>query len=179
LNSPQAGPSRLTGPAPTRLEDELWSLAARLSLEDLEAMETRATRSRISDADLALSIFAQEAKSSRMINEDRAIAQRMHEEETAGSTWWLPTVNAAAGPSRPLLSRSPTAPTRPTHPPVLRPVTTAQPAIPPRPAAQRDPEVANPPESPGLGFGGWFTSILGALFSPAEPTDPSRSSSLK
>ena len=81
--SAQAGPSRLRQ-APvqngrSREEDDLSALAARFSVLELEQLEERQRANReeglpVSDAQLALSLFAEEARAFQTFTSDRAMA---------------------------------------------------------------------------------------------------------
>ena len=63
-------------------DNDLLTLAAELSLEDIEQIERHQIRldtdnTGVSDAELALSLFAQEARNSIMYNNDRALARAL------------------------------------------------------------------------------------------------------
>lgn len=89
--SAQAGPSRLRhGPAhplahqPSREEADLSDLVARLSIQDVDELESRhkgkeTQGTRLTDAELALKLFAEEARSVMEFNNDRALAMALSE----------------------------------------------------------------------------------------------------
>ena len=71
-------------PALNQPDAELLTLAAQLSLEDIDQIERFQRRlardnTRISDEELALSLFAQEARNSIMFSNDRALARALQE----------------------------------------------------------------------------------------------------
>jgi hypothetical protein len=73
-------------PALNQPDTDLLTLAAQLSLEDVEQIERHQrgldmNNSHVSDAELALSLFAQEARNSIMFNNDRALAQALQEDD--------------------------------------------------------------------------------------------------
>lgn len=87
--SVQAGPSRLRQ-TPLRRhgsnqeEENLSALAARLSIQDIEELQARQRGQRregapMSDAELALSLFAEDAHSLLTFNTDRAMALSLSE----------------------------------------------------------------------------------------------------
>ena len=64
--------------------DLLTSLTARLTIEDVQELESRQERrgnAQMSDAELALTLSAQEARASIIFESDRILAQRLHDEE--------------------------------------------------------------------------------------------------
>lgn len=89
--SAQAGPSRLGRTSDrtqarhiSREETVLSDLVARLSLQDIEVLErqqngTDRHESQLSDADLALRLFAEDARSLVMFNIDRALAMSLND----------------------------------------------------------------------------------------------------
>jgi hypothetical protein len=80
--SAHAGPSTLRRPVVPRDDElELLSLAARLTLEDAESFEGHQNREgrTLTDGELALRLAAEEARLSVLFNNDRALAQRLHD----------------------------------------------------------------------------------------------------
>lgn len=95
--STHAGPSRLgqssarlqpqnPRPLSSREEVDLTALVARLSDEDIDQIEARHNGKQrqgavLTDAELALSIFAEDARTLKKFNSDRALAEAMNEGE--------------------------------------------------------------------------------------------------
>jgi hypothetical protein len=93
----EAGPSRLrhtsarplasnARPSSSREEVDLSNLTARLSIQDIDELESRQgrngmQRSQLTDAELALRIFAGDARSLITFNNDRALAMALNEVE--------------------------------------------------------------------------------------------------
>ena len=89
----QAGPSRPghtsthplasnARPSSSREEVDLSNLIARLSIQDIDELEKNGMQgSQLTDAELALSIFAEDARSLITFNSDRALAMALNEEE--------------------------------------------------------------------------------------------------
>jgi hypothetical protein len=81
-----AGPSRAGRNPSFDVDAEFLALMAQLSLQDIEEIErqqrhvARAGRP-LSDAELALTLFAEEARASIMFNNDRAFAQALQAAE--------------------------------------------------------------------------------------------------
>lgn len=108
LMSTHAGPSRLR-PTPDRStvsqhQADILALAAGLTLEDIEELEsTQKGKHRqgepMTDAELALSIFAEDTRSSIIFDNDRAIALSLQASEQRG-TGLFPQVNASEGENR-------------------------------------------------------------------------------
>ncbi|KDQ61532.1 hypothetical protein JAAARDRAFT_54888 [Jaapia argillacea MUCL 33604] len=81
-----AGPSKLPTPHPARTgadnaEAELMNLVARLGIQDVEELTAGRNPPGLSDAEVALRLFAEEARSVVRINNDRAVAQRLQDDE--------------------------------------------------------------------------------------------------
>ncbi|KII92507.1 hypothetical protein PLICRDRAFT_172589 [Plicaturopsis crispa FD-325 SS-3] len=120
-----AGPSRPTVRSTSaRAHDEeadLLDLAARLSLADVdELIGQHKGKARegapLSDAEIALNLFAEDARSMSLFNSDRALARSLGQEEEEVFSARLQTPP----------TRAPDQRQRPTRPPVARPATTAQ-----------------------------------------------------
>lgn len=85
--SAHAGPSTLRKPVVSRDdESDLHTLAARLTIKDIEYLESRQRGKQregtgLTDGELALRIAAEEARSSIIFDNDRAIAQSLHDAE--------------------------------------------------------------------------------------------------
>jgi hypothetical protein len=89
----QAGPSRLRDtsahplapnarPSTSHEEVDLSNLVARLSIQDIDELQSQVRKgSQMSDAELALSIFAEDARSLITFNSDRALAVALNEAE--------------------------------------------------------------------------------------------------
>jgi hypothetical protein len=108
----QAGPSRPrhtsahplasnARPSSSREEVDLSNLVARLSIQDIDELESRQKRngmqgSQLTDAELALSIFAEDARSLITFNSDRALAMALNEVEPRA-----PVFHANRAASRP------------------------------------------------------------------------------
>jgi hypothetical protein len=83
----EAGPSkiRVQRPEPTTLND--FSLAARLTFEDIQELQTRSLgkgkrrAGSLTDAELALHLAAQEVQASMIFDRDRALAMSLNEGE--------------------------------------------------------------------------------------------------
>lgn len=76
--------SRNARPYFSREESDLSDLVARLSIQDIEELEDRQKGKRkkgafLTDAELALSIFAEDARALIQFNRDRALAEALNE----------------------------------------------------------------------------------------------------
>ncbi|KAF7965834.1 hypothetical protein HWV62_41256 [Athelia sp. TMB] len=130
--SAQAGPSRprqaLVQNGLSREEDDLSALAARLSELELEQLEERQRANReegvpMSDAQLALSLFAEEARAFQTFTRDRAIALALDATTDDDIPTWqavpplpvvahaIPADNTDHGPRTPAAAANPTATT--------------------------------------------------------------------
>jgi hypothetical protein len=89
----RAGPSTLRHTLAGENEaSDLVSLTARLTLQDIQEIESRQKGKRnegapMTDAELALRLAAEEARSSVIFDSDRAIAQRLQESDDATEFW--------------------------------------------------------------------------------------------
>ena len=112
----QAGPSRLRHghaspdavPPASREETELSNLVARLSIQDVDELESRqqwkGTKGpQLTDAQLALKIFAEDARSVIAFNNDRTLAMALSEAEPQPPVVYA---NQAASRSRPTTIRN-------------------------------------------------------------------------
>ena len=87
------GPSRAPAHAPNDVQSDYISLAAQLTLEDIEELEANTTTGRsatLSDAELALQFLARDARASMLIDQDRAYARALQEDLIQTNVWEAP-----------------------------------------------------------------------------------------